>query len=53
VKNAPDLLQQDCVELDFFIAILTLNKGNVVFCLTRALPFLSNFINVGVTRVLA
>lgn len=31
-----------------FVAILTLSKCNVDFCLVRVLPFLSNFIIVGV-----
>jgi hypothetical protein len=36
------------VESDFFVVVLTLSKSNVDFCLVRVLPFLSNFINVGV-----
>ncbi len=52
VKNAPNWLQQECVESDFFIVVLTLSKGNVVFHLTKGLAFLSNFIIPSVTRVL-
>ncbi len=52
MKNALNWLQQECVESDFFIVVLTLSKVNVVFYLTRGLPFLSNFINASVTGVL-
>lgn len=52
MKNALNWLQQECVESGFFIVVLILSKSNVVFCLARGLPFLSNFINVRVTGVL-